>query len=150
MLVSCAIHEGRSAYDRSILRVRERNVDLSLYAPFGRKTLAVKLDTLSTLRIDTGLPLLEGATALYPVYSAFAQAVYPAKKYNRYDSEVACNNTVTAYKKLINRRADIIFVASPSKEQLDMAEEAGVNFKYTPAGKEAFVFFSILITLWKI
>lgn len=141
MLVSCAIYEGRNAYDRSILRVREQDVDLSLYAPFDTNTLAVKLDTLSILSIDTEAPLLDGATALYPVYSAFAQAVYTKKKYDQYDSEVACNNTVTAYEKLINRRTDIIFVASPSKEQLDMAEEAGVSFNYTPVGKEAFVFF---------
>ncbi|MDR1003642.1 MAG: substrate-binding domain-containing protein [Prevotellaceae bacterium] len=140
MLASCAIHEVRSAYDRRILRVRQ-SVNLGLYAPFGTNTLAAKLDTASTLRIDTDLPLLDGATALYPVYSAFAQAVYPKKEYAQYDSEVACNNTIRAYNKLINRAGDIIFVAPPSEEQLKMAEQAGVKFNYTSIGKEAFVFF---------
>ncbi|MDR0895330.1 MAG: substrate-binding domain-containing protein [Prevotellaceae bacterium] len=140
MLASCAIHEVRSAYDRSIPRMRQ-SVDLSLYAPFGEHTLAAKLDSTSTLRIDTNLPLLDGATALYPVYSAFARAVYPEKDYPRYAGEVRCNNTIWAYKRLINREADIIFVAPPSEAQLKMAEEAGVLFNYTPIGKEAFVFF---------
>jgi phosphate transport system substrate-binding protein len=87
--------------------------------------------------------MLDGATALYPVYSAFAQAVYPKKKYAYYsdDSEVACNNTIEAYKRLISREVDIIFVAPPSEAQLKAAEEAGVQFNYTPIGREAFVFF---------
>jgi phosphate transport system substrate-binding protein len=140
MLASCAIHKVSSSYDRSILRVRQ-SVNLRLYAPFGAKTLAAELDTTSTLRIDTDLPLLDGATALYPVYSAFTRAVYPKKKYALYDSEVACNNTISAYRRLINRAVDIIFVAPPSEEQLKMAEQAGVKFNYTPIGKESFVFF---------
>ncbi len=141
IIVSCAVYEGRNAYDRNIFRVRERSVDLNLYAPYAENTRAAVLDTLSTLNLETDLPLLNGATALYPVYSAFAQAVYPKKSYNLYNSEVACNNTVRAYEMLINKTADIIFVAPASKEQLDEAEKAGVSFRYTPIGKEAFVFF---------
>ena len=141
IMLSCAIHEGRNAYNRSILRVREGTVDLDLYAPNAKNTRAVYLDTLSTLKLETDLPLLDGATALYPLYSAFAQAVYPKKNYSRNNSEVACNNTIQAYEKLINKTVDIIFVASPSKEQLERAEEVGVSFRYTPVGKEAFVFF---------
>ena len=141
IIVSCAVHEGKQAYDRSILRVREGNVNLRLYAPYAENTRAVILDTLATLSLETDLPLLNGATALYPVYSAFAQAVYPPKTYSWYSSEVASNNTIRAYEMLINRKTDIIFVAPPSKEQLDEAEKAGVGFRYTPIGKEAFVFF---------
>jgi len=141
IIASCAIHEGRNAYDRSILRVREGGVNLNLYAPYAENTRAVDLDTLSTLSLGTNLPLLDGATALYPLYSAFAQAVYPKKTYNLYNSEVACNNTIRAYEKLINKTVDIIFVAPPSEEQLNIAKKAGVSFLYTPIGMEAFVFF---------
>ena len=141
IIVSCAIHEGRNAYDRGILRVREGNVNLDLYAPNAKNTRAVDLDTLSLLRLETDLPLMDGATALYPLYSAFARAVYPKKKYNRYDSEVVCSNTIRAYEKLIAKTVDIIFVAPPSQKQLEMAEKAEVSFRYTPVGKEAFVFF---------
>ena len=138
MIISCATQENTRD---NVLRVREGSLDLRLYAPYAKKTQAVFLDTISTLRLETDLPLLNGATALYPVYSAFAQAVYPKKKYDWYGGEVACNNTVRAYEKLINKTADIIFVARPSKKQLESAEKAGVNFRYTPIGKEAFVFF---------
>ena len=41
LIVPCGIHEGRNAYDRSILRVREGSVDLNLYAPFEKNTKAV-------------------------------------------------------------------------------------------------------------
>ena len=141
LLVSCGIHEGRNAYDRNILRIQENAVDLNLYAPFVDKTKAASLAETSTLKLESDLPRLDGATALYPLYAAFAQAVYPQKMYSLYKSEVACNNTVSAYKSLIDREVDIIFVAPPSKAQLEMAAEAEVAFRYTPIGKEAFVFF---------
>jgi len=140
-IMSCSVHKGKISEDRHILRVREGGVNLYLYAPYAKNTRVVILDTLSTLRLETNLPLLDGATALYPVYSAFARAVYPKKDYYLYHSEVACNNTIRAYEKLINKTVDIIFVAPPSKKQLEAAENAGVNFRYTPIGKEAFVFF---------
>ena len=139
IIVSCAIHESRNAYDRSIIRVRESGVN-NLYVSYAENTRAVYLDTLSTLSLETDLPLLDGATALYPLYSAFAQAVYPKKTYNLYSGEVACNNTIQAYEKLINKTVDIIFVAPPSEAQLNMAEKAGESFRYTPIGMEAFVF----------
>jgi ABC-type phosphate transport system, periplasmic component len=136
--VSCATYKRTN--DRA-LRVREGNVNLYLYAPYVKNTQAALLDTISALKMETDLPLLNGAAALYPVYAAFAQAVYPKKKYDLDAGEVVCNNTIQAYKKLINKTADIIFVAPPSKEQLEEAKKAGVSFRYTPIGKEAFVFF---------
>ena len=57
------------------------------------------------------------------------------------DYSVLCTNTVGAYERLISDYVDIIFVAGPSKEQLQMAEDAGVKFKMTQIGREAFVFF---------
>lgn len=143
MIVSCGIHEGRNAYDRSITRVREGDVNLNLYAPYAKNTKAVTLDEPSLLKLETDLPLLDGATALYPLYAAFAQTVYPKKTYHLYNnnSEVVCSNTIHSYQSLIKKEADIIFVALPSKEQLEIAEKSGVTFRFTPIGKEAFVFF---------
>ena len=140
LFVSCGIHEIRNAYDRSFLRIRD-SVDLSLYAPFADNTLAVSLEETSTLKLESDLPLLDGATALYPLYAAFAQAVYPEKGYTPHNGEVVCRNTVSAYERLINKEVDIIFVAPPSKQQAEAAEKEGVTFRFTPIGKEAFVFF---------
>ena len=141
IVISCTVYEGLKAYDRNILRIRERNVDLSLYASFQTNTKAAILDEPATLKIEDDLPRLDGATALYPLYSAFAQAVYPKKDYHLYDSEVACNNTIYSYQSLVNKKVDIIFVAPPSTDQLNRAGEAGVELTFTPIGKEAFVFF---------
>ena len=139
-VASCAVHEGIKSYDKSIARVRE-DFDLTPYAPFAQNTLTASLDTPSTLTLTSDLPRLDGATALYPVYSAFARAVYPENNYYIFGSEVSCHNTVSAYANLIDGSADIIFVSRPSQEQLQAAEEAGVEFSYTPIGVEAFVFF---------
>ena len=70
-----------------------------------------------------------------------SRRLFIQENYTLYKSEVACNNTVSAYELLINRKVDIIFVAPPSKAQIERAENAGVTFRYTPIGKEAFVFF---------
>ena len=85
------------------------------------------------------LPKIDGATALFPVYSAFVQATYPDT--TRYGELITCSKTDGAYESLIAGTADVIFVAGPSDAQFAAAAEAGVEFELTPIGKEAFVFF---------
>ena len=89
---------------------------------------------------------LDGATALYPVYSAFVQAVYPDTAEGIYDPQalheiVQCSGTVAAYERLLDGTADIAFAAAPSQAQLDAAAAAGMEYHLTPIGREAFVFF---------
>jgi phosphate transport system substrate-binding protein len=111
--------------------------DLTLYEPFRENTLSVTL-SYSSVRISEDLPLLDGATALYPVYAAAVRAVYDE---NAYTPETAiCSNTPNAYNRLIAGECDIIFTAGPSKKQKAAAEAAGVDLYLTPLGKEAFVF----------
>ena len=55
--ISCSVHKGKIAEDRHIFRVREGGVNLYLYAPYAKNTRVVILDTLSTLRLETDLPL---------------------------------------------------------------------------------------------
>jgi phosphate transport system substrate-binding protein len=121
----------------NVLRVSENDVDITAYQPFIPNNKLAILDSVSILKLQKNLPVIDGATALYPLYSAFAQSVYPpdGKKNVRY------TNTMNACKALINRKTDIIFVAQPSKEQLEMANKAGVTFRLVPVAKEAFVFF---------
>lgn len=128
-------------YNKTRPVVQDGYVDTSTYEPFSDHTRAVTLTEPSTLKIEDNLPIIDGATALYPVYAAFAQAVYPEKKYDQYDSEVMSNRTGEAYNNLINGRADIIFALAPSDQQLAVAKRLGKELKLTPIGKEAFVFF---------
>lgn len=128
-------------YDKTRPVVQDGYVDTSSYAPFHELSQVVTLKESSTLKIEDKLPIIDGATALYPVYSAFARAVYPEKEYYQHNSEVMSNRTGEAYENLINGRADIIFVLAPSEQQLAKAERLGKILKLTPIGKEAFVFF---------
>lgn len=120
--------------------------DFRDYLPFQEESPVAKLEE-STLRFgeESALPRMDGATALYPVYAAFAQATYPETlaDWGRWDVEhlVNCSTTSMAYRQLVDGNCDIIFVAGPSKEQEEYAKEQGVELVYTPIGREAFVFF---------
>lgn len=116
-------------------------VNIYEYMPFEENSKVATLDEEATLKLSDPLPVMDGATALYPLYSAIAQAVYPKKQYDPYDSEVMVNTTPEAYENLINGKVDLIFVNEPSKNQLQLAKIKGVELKLTPIGKEAFVFF---------
>jgi len=131
-------------YDQKIPRMSENDFDLREYQPFIEGTKAVFLNEVSTLALAYDLPILDGATALYPLYSAFAQAVYPEKEYklNCDDCAVQYSNTMRAHQRFAQKGdVDIIFVAEPSEDQVGYALQHGVEYKKTVIGKEAFVFF---------
>ncbi|MCR5204213.1 MAG: substrate-binding domain-containing protein [Lachnospiraceae bacterium] len=97
------------------------------------------LQSGKTLSFDT-LPVVDGAKALEPFYDAvFAEllgiSVDDAK------SLIWCNNTPDAYKNLTYGKADMIFCALPSKDQIEEAEENGVEFEYHNILSGGFVFF---------
>jgi phosphate transport system substrate-binding protein len=132
----------------------DENLDIIYYRPFSPETKIAILEEESTLKFIDNLPYLDGATALYPVYSAFVNAVYPNPSYNDFDymnranrfgeiirGKVECSTTPFAYKNLINGDVDIIFCFAPSEEQTLMANTQGVSFHLTDIGKDAFVFF---------
>lgn len=122
---------------------------LDEYKPNAGSKVAV-LDEEPTLarRVsdEEPLPALDGATALFPVYSSIVQNLYPTgTTYDNQKNEdgnplVICTKTNEAYRRLIDGRADMIFVAQPSDAQVADAKAAGVEFELTPFGKEAFVF----------
>ena len=88
-------------------------------------------------------PRMDGATALFPIYSAFGQAAYgDVLRYGEEHTDplITCTKTNRAYVRLIEGGTDVIFCAEPSDAQLEMAAAAGVEFELTPFGREAFVF----------
>lgn len=95
----------------------------------------------ASLQIDLeDWPAIDGATALAPYYEAMAAAlldmdIADARQY------VMCNKTDGAYENLINGTADMIFCSLPSEDQLQMAQDAGVEFECTPFLNGGFVFF---------
>jgi phosphate transport system substrate-binding protein len=158
-----------AAYRQSIPRAGEE-INLMAYSPFGNwwyvngvltyhESSVAKLNEESTLNLDGDLPRLDGATALYPLYSAFVRATYPAPEPNLDISEyqpygdfrrddiepdhflVICSRTAGAFENLIDGYADIIFLMGVSDEQRARAAERGLELVMTPIGHEAFVFF---------
>jgi phosphate transport system substrate-binding protein len=111
--------------------------DITLYEPFREDTLAITLPETS-LKLSEDLPVLDGAIALYPVYSGVVRAIYDEEAFT---PEIALNtNTIEAYDRLIANECDIVFAATASEKQRQEAEEAGAELVFTPIGKEAFVF----------
>ncbi|MEK3902223.1 PstS family phosphate ABC transporter substrate-binding protein [Paenibacillus sp. FSL R7-0179] len=145
-LLTAAGYEIRQAYINSLAEVSEQEVNLNQYAPFATNTKAASLNHKASYQLMMNLPRLDGATALYPLYSAFAQAVYPQDNYSPFVQKegtdfVVCTSTSEAYKRLITGEADIIFAAAPSLAQTKQAKLVGRELKLTPIGREAFVFF---------
>jgi len=148
--VGCGVYVGFGLYNDSIPVMEDRDSLIYQYEPFAEGTKAVYLDGEATLKFEDPTINMDGATALYPIYSAFVQAVYPEGKYDIYDykyneedgyGQVTCTGTIEAYERLIEGKTDIIFCAAPSKDQLALAERMGVQLHMTPIGREAFVFF---------
>lgn len=84
-------------------------------------------------------PRVDGSTATIPLSEAFAAAVMgldiqEARQY------IEHNKTHEAYVNLIDGKADIIFVTSPSEEELSYAREKNTELSVVPVVSEGFVF----------
>jgi len=146
--VSMEIEWRHYKYVNTIPRMSEEIDRLSDYQPgiiddpVPRSKLA-RLNGEATLKIKDNLPVLDGATALYPLYSSFVDAVYPLAVYYRWneDSIVLCSRTPYAYDNLLNGKVDLIFCFEPSASQREQFIEKGFKLNLVPIGKDAFVFF---------
>lgn len=128
-------------YINNIPTVSEDNMSLHRYTPFNPNNLLKKLDTESNLNLINNFPRLDGATALYPVYASFVQAVYPREIRYELRKYLLYSRTDVAYNNLFEEKVDIIFCAGPSDEQLSRFIGNGKILKFIPIGREAFVFF---------
>jgi len=125
--------------------MQAKSVELDAYLPFEKKSKITKLD--GSLKLTENLPVIDGAAALYPIFSGFVHAVYPAHSVS-FDGEsfspgsaLQYSNTRGAYKGIVDGTVDIAICVAPSEELLAYAEEQGVELVFTPIGREAFVFF---------
>ncbi|MGE4273782.1 MAG: PstS family phosphate ABC transporter substrate-binding protein [Desulfitobacterium sp.] len=152
-------------YGKSSLGSELSEFDLMSIAPFKEKNGLAQLDQKASLQFNEleSMPRLDGATAAYPVYGAFVEAVYQGlgeyyrenvdKSEKNYElafvqSEeyplniVQCSKTNRAYERLMAGETDIIFVAEPSQTHRDYIQAQGDEFLLTPIASEAFVFFT--------
>ncbi len=131
------------------------STDLEPYYVENEDNILAKLDEPSIFIISepAKMPVLDGAEAAYPIYSAFANACYENigeiqeyAKHNRWQDPDAAmpikfNNSIIAFEDLVAGDTDIFFGAKPSVQQQEMAAQAGKELILTPIGKEAFIFF---------
>ncbi|MDE5992595.1 MAG: hypothetical protein K2G87_06050, partial [Oscillospiraceae bacterium] len=127
------------------------SVNLRPYYVENPNNKLAKLDEPSDFVISDvdQMPVLNGAEAAYPIYSAFAECCYEnigdiqqqAKEYNGKMMPVRFTNTVAGFEELLTGETDIFFGSKPSEAQYKMAEEKGLELVLTPIGSEGFVFF---------
>ncbi len=125
--------------------MQAKSVELSAYLPFDENSKILNID--GSLKLTDDLPVIDGAAALYPIFSGFVNAVYPADSVHfdgtdfTSDSALQYSNTRGAYKGIVDGTVDIAICVAPSEEQLAYARENDVELIFTPIGREAFVFF---------
>ncbi|WP_231688003.1 PstS family phosphate ABC transporter substrate-binding protein [Bacillus sp. FJAT-18017] len=124
------------------------SVDLEPYYVNYPDNRLPRLDEPASFQIDKKeeMPVLDGAEAAFPVYSAFANEVYSGIGDENYDKKrqveiVSFTNTIYAFERLVNGEVDVFFGAQPSQAQKELAERSDKELVMTPIGKEAFVFF---------
>lgn len=139
-ILSVCASIGAYEYNESITIDTSPNINLDEYLPFIKDSKIASLDEDASLKLEKDLPVIDGAAALFPVYSAFVNETYP-DTVELYDGTFEYNNTVLGYELLADRTTDIFLGAYPSKEQIAYAKSQGTEFVFTPIGKEAFVFF---------
>lgn len=112
------------------------------YAPWREGTKVVVVDAAPEFKISKDLPRIDGAYALYPLYSGIVRALYDRKEYDKASWKfLNTNGSDRTFPNLLIDGADLIFSAPPSKKQIADAEAQGLKYEITPFAKEAFVFF---------
>ncbi len=137
--IALVINYGMVQYDKSITINTSPNISVHEYFPFEEDSKIVKYES-KTLKLADNLPKIDGAAALFPVYSSFVNATYP-DTVKLHDKTFEYNNTPEGYRLLAEKETDIFIGVYPSDEQKAYAKECNTTFKYTPIGTEAFVFF---------
>lgn len=117
-----------------------------LYLPFEEDSKVVKIDS-KTLKFTENIPKLDGADAMFPVYSAFIHAVYPDTT-ELYDDTFGFSQgsphrylSTWGYHYLSTKEYDIFFDLYPTKAGEAHADSPEAVFEYTTIGTEALVFF---------
>ena len=128
--------------------VVEQKVDWNDYHPFqdGNKLVKVEIPPEYALDAGEGYPTMNGAYALYPIYAAMVQAMYPEhiakmRPGTRWNPILSTDGSDVIYEDLLKGDRDLIFALAPSKLQQEDAEKAGLEYELTPFCKDAFVFY---------
>lgn len=115
--ISAGINYGMVRYEASITIDTSPNINIYQYMPFEEDSNIVRLDHEASLKFtqEEGLPIIDGAAAVFPVYSAFVDATYPstitlyeswydhAPEYQHLSNAFQYNNTGRGYQLLADK-----------------------------------------------
>lgn len=134
-----------------------RMVDVRRFLPHEEESDLARVDCSLHFEQGDDLPVLDGAAALVPVYASVIDNCYPEGTVtyeggvfdddNKYgenfaeDSVMQYQNTIRGFTAVVDGQTDLFFTAHPSAEQMQYAQEQGVQLEIVPVGMEAFVFF---------
>ena len=134
-----------------------RMVDVGRFLPHEEDSDLARIDSSLHFGEDDDLPVLDGAAALVPGYASVIDNCYPEgcvtfeggvfdddNKYGENfapDSAMQYQNTIRGFTAVVDGSTDLFFTAHPNAEQMQYAEEQGVELEIVPIGMEAFVFF---------
>ena len=132
-------------------------VDVGRYLPFEEDSDLAHVNSSLLFDEEDDLPVLDGAAALVPVYASVIENCYPEgcvtyeggvfdddNKYGENfaeDSVMQYQNTIRGFNAVVDGSTDLFFTAHPSADQMQYAQEQGVELEIVPVGMEAFVFF---------
>ena len=144
--VGCAIGGcyGYEAYYDSIRIIDNSAINTDEYLPFREDSKIARLDHEAKLRFNAleELPRVDGAAALFPMYSAFVNATYPST-IPSLNNENGCffyTNTVMSNRLLYEGERDLIFGVDAKPYAFD--DHSPNEIYQLPMGREGFVFFT--------
>ena len=140
-LILCAIPTYRYFTVERFKQLNDR-IPWYDYDPWISGTKVVAVTAAPEFKIAKDFPRIDGAYALYPVYSGVVRALYDRREYrNDRRKYLNTNGSDMTFLNLLAGRADLLFSAPPSKKQIAAAGAKGLKYEITPFAKEAFVFF---------
>lgn len=74
-LVAVAVNVGMIKYDESITINTSPNINLEEYLPFDEESKIVTLGYKASLQLEGNLPIIDGAAAVFPVYSLTTEQI---------------------------------------------------------------------------
>lgn len=100
-----------------------------------------KSETISNEKLYdlSNYPKVDASLATQPLTNAFIENF--TGEQNIDEETLDYTNTHPGYVRLINDEVDLIVVTEPSKEELELAKEKGVELEVIPVVKEGFVFY---------
>ena len=140
-LILCAIPSYRYF---TVERFKQLNdsINWHAYDPWRAYTKVVVVNAAPEFKIEKDLPRIDGAYALYPVYSGVVRALYDREEFDKESWKyLDTNGSDMTFRKLLLGASDLLFSAPPSKKQIADAEAKDLKYEITPFAKEAFVFF---------